>query len=230
LGYRCSRISFGSWLEKDEHVSRRNEGKPGYKQSNIDWIPSEWKTAKLGNLVSIRSGNSPAIFNPNSSGRYPFVKVDDMNMCSRVQNTAREYTDISIGIVPERSTIFAKRGAAIATNKVRITGKPLAMDSNMMGLIPKKDRIVPEFLFYSIQNEKLFRIADTSTIPQINNKHINPYAISLPPLPEQKINHRNTIDLGQRHRADAQADGSEKTPQESPDAAASFRQEAFGWI
>lgn len=43
-----------------------------------------------------------------------------------------------------------------------------------------------EFLYYLVNREGLFKIADTSTIPQLNNKHINPYEFYLPPLPEQR--------------------------------------------
>jgi type I restriction enzyme S subunit len=59
------------------------------------------------------------------------------------------------------------------------------MDTNMMAIIPN-GKIQSEFLYYTITHEKLSRIADTSTIPQINNKHINPYKVALPPLPEQQ--------------------------------------------
>ncbi|WP_259327631.1 restriction endonuclease subunit S, partial [Bifidobacterium longum] len=32
----------------------------------------------------------------------------------------------------------------------------------------------------------LYRIADTSTIPQINNKHIEPYPVDIPNMAEQQ--------------------------------------------
>jgi type I restriction enzyme S subunit len=163
----------------------RNENRRGYKKTPVGWIPEEWGCHCLGSLVSIQSGNSPAIYQPKRIGRFPFVKVDDLNLCTGVQDRAREYSDVDVGVVPEDSTIFAKRGAAIATNKVRLAGAKIVMDSNMMALIPKPS-LWPKFLFYSIQRENLYRIADTSPIPQINNKHLEPYPIPLPPLPEQK--------------------------------------------
>ena len=42
------------------------------------------------------------------------------------------------------------------------------------------------FLYYLILGEGLSKLADTSTIPQINNKHIIPHWITLPPLQEQR--------------------------------------------
>lgn len=71
-------------------------------------------------------------------------------------------------------------------NKVRIANVDIQMDSNMMAIFPIKDNLLGEYLYYSIVFEQLFKIADTSTIPQINNKHIIPCKILLPPLYEQQ--------------------------------------------
>ena len=81
------------------------------------------------------------------------------------------------------STIFPKRGAAIMTNKVRMLGEDSYMDTNMMALEPKG--IDPEYLYTFINKTGLYKIADTSTIPQINNKHIEPYLLLIPSLEEQ---------------------------------------------
>ncbi|RDD75129.1 restriction endonuclease subunit S, partial [Lactiplantibacillus plantarum] len=78
----------------------------------------------------------------------------------------------------------SKRGAAILTNKVRILEKKMFMDTNMMALTPVETDLY--FLYFLISEENLSKIADTSTIPQINNKHIIPYTIYLPCLMEQQ--------------------------------------------
>lgn len=57
------------------------------------------------------------------------------------------------------------------------------MDTNMMALIPQQ--IDYEFLYVFISKTGLYKIADTSTIPQINNKHIIPYEIIFPGNEEQ---------------------------------------------
>jgi len=139
----------------------------------------------LKNLVEIKSGYSPSAFELMENGSIPYVKVEDMNNCTKYQNASREYCEDVDRSVPAGAIIFPKRGAAIMNNKVRITATDICMDTNMMAIIPN-GKIQSEFLYYTIIYEKLSRIADTSTIPQINNKHINPYKIPLPPVPEQK--------------------------------------------
>ena len=51
--------------------------------------------------------------------------------------------------------------------------------------IGPKHGLSAEFLFYYLSNIGLAHIADTSTIPQINNKHIVPFPIRVP-LPDEQ--------------------------------------------
>ena len=70
------------------------------------------------------------------------------------------------------------------TNKTRVTGVSAYMDTNMMALIP--EGINGEFLYELIGTIGLSRIADTSTIPQINNKHIEPFIVTIPHSREEQ--------------------------------------------
>jgi type I restriction enzyme S subunit len=81
--------------------------------------------------------------------------------------------------------LFPKRGAAIENNKIRVTATEILIDTNLMAITPKND-LAPEFLFYFLSNVGLAHIADTSTIPQINNKHIIPFEILRPSAAEQQ--------------------------------------------
>lgn len=168
----------------------------GYKDSPLGVIPKDWQVKRLGDVVDIMSGESPSLFDLAPIGLYPYVKVDDLNNCSKYQSRSREYAKIAVNAVKRGSTIFPKRGAAIMNNKVRLADCDILMDSNMMAIMPNTAYLDEEFLYYRIIYEKLYRIADTSTIPQINNKHIIPYKIPLPSLSEQKriVNLLNTWD------------------------------------
>jgi type I restriction enzyme S subunit len=43
-------------LKKDEQVSRRNENRPGYKHTQIGWIPTAWQSLNLKNLCHEKAG------------------------------------------------------------------------------------------------------------------------------------------------------------------------------
>jgi type I restriction enzyme S subunit len=144
-----------------------------------------WEEEKLGNLVEIKSGNSPSNYYLSNRGKYPFLKVEDLNNCEKYQVKSREYSNDAENVIPSKSVIFPKRGAAIQLNKVRINVAEVLMDSNLMAITPNK-KIQAEFLYYKIVYDGLYKIADASTIPQINNKHIIPYEVVIPSLPEQQ--------------------------------------------
>ena len=146
----------------------------------------DWEQRKLGERVTIKSGWSPSNFvRTNSEGSELFIKVDDLNYSSREQNDSqmRVNDNPRFQKMKKGSTIFPKRGAAIMTNKVRILSSDAYMDTNMMALEPQE--IDGDFLYTFIDRTGLYKIADTSTIPQINNKHIEPYIIYCPSIEEQ---------------------------------------------
>ena len=141
-----------------------------------------WEQRKLGEYVSITSGEAPSKF---EEGTELYVKVDDLNYNDKyvvdTQNKVAEHSTVQR--VTKGSVVFPKRGAAIMTNKVRIMGLDSYMDTNMMAVTSEK--LDSEFLYNIISKEGLYKIADASTIPQINNKHIEPYEVTIPSLDEQ---------------------------------------------
>ena len=144
----------------------------------------DWELDLLGNLVQIKSGYSPSKYELDKSGEMPFLKVEELNNCDKYQEYSRFYTERNSDAAPSKSVVFPKRGAAILNNKVRILRVDALLDSNLMALIPQHS-LDAEFLYYLINKIELYKIADTSTIPQINNKHIEPYSIYLPSTEEQ---------------------------------------------
>lgn len=144
----------------------------------------KWQRFALGDLVSIRAGQSPSFFN---KGNVPYVKVDDLNNSYwlQINTNYRVAKNDRATLIAKNSIVFPKRGAAILTNKIRVLGENAYIDTNMMALEVSKD-ISSNFLGFNIENCGLFRIADTSTIPQINNKHIEPYIVYVPKTQEQE--------------------------------------------
>ena len=185
-----------SMLEK--MFPQNGEKKP---EIRFEGFTDDWEQRKLGEYVSITSGEAPSKF---EVGTELYVKVDDLNYNDKyvvdTQNKVAEHSTVKR--VTKGSVVFPKRGAAIMTNKVRIMGIDSYMDTNMMALTSEK--LDSEFLYNIISKEGLYKIADTSTIPQINNKHVEPYEVTIPSFDEQaKIgeyfsNLDNLITLHQR--------------------------------
>ena len=156
----------------------------GYKMTEAGVIPEDWSCNSLRDFIYISSGESPSKFRFSNLG-IPYFKVEQLNNTSKYQRET-PYRILSDKYVPKGSIIFPKRGAAIFLNKIRILNQNSYMDTNLMTLTVNSDQLYNEFLFYLLDSKGLWRIADTTSVPQINNKHILPIIFQNPPLPEQK--------------------------------------------
>ncbi|MGU9119706.1 restriction endonuclease subunit S [Clostridium perfringens] len=161
-------------------------GHTEFKKTEIGSVPIEWEIKNLEYLVEIRNGNSPSNFTLNETGKYPFFKVDDMNYTNKYLNKAKVYfDDCKYSLMIKGIIVFPKRGASIFTNKIAILNLNGYFDTNIMGL-KCKDELINEYLFYYLKFIGLERFADTTAVPQINNKHINPLKIPIPSIIEQE--------------------------------------------
>ena len=163
-----------------------NKVRDGYKMTEIGEIPEEWECSKLQDYIEIRSGNSPSGFKLKEKGKYPFFKVDDMNYTNKYMKVAKVYFDeCKYELMSKGMVVFPKRGASIFTNKVAILDRSGYFDTNTMGLACSS-KLNNEYLFYLLKFIGLEKFADTTAVPQINNKHINPLVIPIPTIKEQE--------------------------------------------
>lgn len=149
---------------------------------------ASWEPIELSKLVKIQSGKSPSKFDLNNVGKgIPFFKVNDLNFTNKYLERANLYFENNdVSLMKKGTIVFPKRGAAIFTNKIAILNKDGYFDTNIMGLAVNENIINSEYLFYYLKEIRLDQLADTSSVPQINNKHINPLRVLVPTIEEQK--------------------------------------------
>ena len=157
--------------------------KAGYKQTDLGVIPEDWSVIKLGDYVVITSGESPSKFMMQDEG-IPYFKVEQLNNCTKYQEDT-PYHIKGRKKVKSGSILFPKRGAAIFLNKIRLLKQDSYFDTNLMALTVN-DELSSEFLFYSINYLGLDKVADTTSVPQINNKHITPFILPVPSKKEEQ--------------------------------------------
>jgi len=156
-------------------------------------LKDRYEVVPLSSVVKINSGIAlPKLFkNGFSDGDIPFFKVAQMNnhhetmVAPEITFNETVATEHKIKLFPKGSTLIPKRGGAILTNKKRMLLEDASYDSNIMGLKADESKISDEYLFAFMRTIDLANFVDASTIPQINNKHIDQMQIPLASIEEQ---------------------------------------------
>ncbi len=156
-------------------------------------LKDRYEVVPLSSVVKINSGIAlPKLFkNGFSDGDIPFFKVAQMNnhhetmVAPEITFNETVATEHKIKLFPKGSTLIPKRGGAILTNKKRMLLEDASYDSNIMGLKADESKISDEYLFAFMRTIDLANFVDASTIPQVNNKHIDQMQIPLASIEEQ---------------------------------------------
>jgi len=162
---------------------------PKYKESGVAWlgeVPEGWevKAGKfIGKILTTPSINDKDL---NENGSFFYIKVNDLNYINGIYlNSSKHKISNNLNIKSINNYIcFPKRGAAIFTNKACIVKVKSLIDPNLMAW-KIFDKYNDKFFLQTLLTRGLAEIADVSTVPQINNKHIEPIKFPVPPIEEQ---------------------------------------------
>lgn len=149
----------------------------------------ELKTGE--DVYTAKSGNGEPIF--SEDGDTLFFKVADFNRnadhrsLSYAEATFDADENPAIRVFPPGTVVFPKRGASIFLNKIGILSRSAALDPNLMALETDPACASSEFLMWLFKGVGLWRFADTTSVPQLNHKHLKPIPIPLPSVCEQEI-------------------------------------------
>ncbi len=170
------------------------------KETEIGLVPESWVVEELGKHSQIRT--SFPTFNKLvdkyksviQGTEFFFLKVSDMNIAGNdifIYESNNKFlndkpADFINGFIKTNSLIFPKRGAAISTNKKRITTKYSVLDPNLIGVEPNSN-IDTKFLYNYFEMFDLSTLQDNNVIPQLNKHNVAGVKIPLPPIEEQRI-------------------------------------------
>ncbi|WP_193106988.1 restriction endonuclease subunit S [Brachybacterium sp. FME24] len=120
------------------------------------------------------------------------AKVSDMNLAGNEKHIHRTalWTDkftARATTMDRGAVILPKRGAAIATNKKRISTRRSSLDPNLMGVMPNSEVLLTEYLFAWFCSFDLSTITSGSSVPQLNKKDLAPLVLAVPPLADQQV-------------------------------------------
>lgn len=154
-----------------------------------------WKKVELKTLCSVEGGSGfPLDYQGKKDGKYPFLKVSDMNLSGNEVNinswnnsvSEKEAKELKVHIFPKSTIVFPKVGGAIATNKKRILSTPSIVDNNIMGLIPN-DPEIGEYLYFWLLGFDIAEWASNSVPPSIRKTTVEEFVIPFP-TKDERIN------------------------------------------
>lgn len=167
------------------------------KQTEIGPVPKSWETPTVESVCTIKASamsysQLEKASNVSDGVRVIGIKVSDMNLPGneiefRSANLERLLTEKEARkrTVPADSIIFPKRGAAIATNKKRLTTGYTVLDPNLIAVMPS-EAVSHRYLFHWFNTFDLKTITDPGPTPQLNKKDIAPLKFPMPTVDEQR--------------------------------------------
>ena len=208
-----ARALFKSWFvdfdpvrAKMEGRWRRGESLPGLPadlydpfpnrlvDSELGEIPEGWEVKALEELCTFRAGSAFRKASQGKlSGRYPFIKVRDMNLAGNSLGIldANNWVDeddlsqLKAKPFPSDTSVFAKIGEGLKQNRIRILVRPTLIDNNMMGAVPHANVMDPLILFYALSQFDFGEIAGGTAMPYLTASALNSLIVTIPPLEKQ---------------------------------------------
>ena len=157
---------------------------------------SGWVSMALGELCDFRAGS---VFTPAFQGRtvgdYPFIKVSDMNLSAnavRIQTannwiSRNDLHNLRAQPLSPGTIVFAKIGEALRQNRRRRLVRETIIDNNMMGAVPRFERVNPLFLYYALSQFNFSEVAQGTALPYLTVATLSGLRLSVPPLAEQRV-------------------------------------------
>lgn len=146
-----------------------------------------WSPGRLGDFAKTLGGSGfPHAYQGQKAGSLPFYKVSDMNTPGNelIMRRAENYIDLKqrqelkARIVPANAVVFPKVGAALLTNKRRLTSVECCIDNNMMAVI--SDSVPPDYLLEFLNRIDFASIVQMGAVPSVNQSQVE--ALDFPAL------------------------------------------------
>jgi len=162
------------------------------KMTEIGEVPESWELVTLRTCCQVKSSTiafrdleTMDTGNEDDVAVHA-IKVSDMNLPGNDRGIVRANIEIRLPeavakkkAVSPLSIVFPKRGAAIATNKKRLTKEWTLLDPNLIAIVPD-DSIMPLYLYYWFLTFDLTSLQYLGPTPQLNKKNVDPLEFPVP--------------------------------------------------
>jgi len=156
----------------------------------------EWEEGQITDIGTVLQGYGfPERHQGLKNGDYPFYKVSDISkslvagkvFIEEAANYINEnlLKELRAKPIPSGTTIFAKIGEAIRSNKRVITTVPCLIDNNAAGIKRKKGKATDFFVYLTVEQISLIEHAG-GVVPAVNKSAIEAIPVKFPAIEEQQ--------------------------------------------
>ena len=173
-------------------MSQKNINRPGYKHTEVGWIPNEWRYDLLGGAATVTTGGTPSRAVPEYwNGNIPWVTTSEINFNTisetNEQITKKGLDNSSAKVFPPQTLLIAMFGQGVTRGRVALLNVPAAFNQACSAILPINANFDNSFLFcyLSFRYEQIRNMGQTGTQSNLNASIIKSIPIPLPPLTEQ---------------------------------------------
>lgn len=156
----------------------------------------EWEEGTISDIGTVLQGYGfPERYQGQQSGDFPFYKVSDISRSLGAGKTfiekAANYVnenqlkELRAKPIPAGTTVFAKIGEAIRSNKRAITTVPCLIDNNAAGVKSIRGKATDFFIYLTMEQISLIDHAG-GVVPAVNKSAIEAITVKFPKVAEQQ--------------------------------------------
>lgn len=155
-----------------------------------------WEEGIISDIGAVLQGYGfPERYQGQQSGDFPFYKVSDISRSLSAGKTfieeAANYVnenqlkELRAKPIPAGTTVFAKIGEAIRSNKRAITTVPCLIDNNAAGVKATREKATDFFIYLTMEQISLIDHAG-GVVPAVNKSAIESIPVKFPKVVEQQ--------------------------------------------
>lgn len=175
---------------------REGENQPRLRLPKFEGV-GDWEEGTISRIGTVLQGYGfPERYQGLQTGDYPFYKVSDISKSVNAGKTfiaeSANYVNESHlkalkakQLIPSGTTVFAKIGEAIRSNKRAITTVPCLIDNNAAGVKSIKGKAIDFFVYLIMEQISLIDHAG-GVVPAVNKSTIEAIPVSFPRIEEQR--------------------------------------------
>lgn len=178
-------------------MSKRNENRPEYKNTKVEWIPKEWRCVRLDAVACVKTGPFGAQLHENDyvEEGTPIITVEHLNELGVVHNNLPLVSDsdkerLSQYLIEEGDIVFSRVGSVDRNSLISKDEHGWLFSGRLLRVRSNRQKVFPQFLSAYLLREPtkhyIRSIAVGGTMSCLNTQLLSGVPIPLPPLSEQE--------------------------------------------